>query len=144
VPPPFFATNTPMESEDRARHYHGRSNPGAPATQSCYFGASEDFTEKSRHSARKLVPTPSLAPTNSHFRAEKREFRRPVSVRNFPISVFAAAGVPETYLFSTETGSTVPFLPSQTNDSKVLSIMLFCLRALSQPSLASCEAEVLA
>jgi hypothetical protein len=34
--------------------------------------------------------TPSLAPTNSHFRAEKREFRRPVSVRDFPISVFAS------------------------------------------------------
>ena len=28
------------------------SNPFSPATQSTYFGASEDFTEKSRHSVR--------------------------------------------------------------------------------------------
>jgi hypothetical protein len=28
------------------------SNPSIPATQSCYFGAAEDFAEKSRHSVR--------------------------------------------------------------------------------------------
>jgi hypothetical protein len=62
------------------------SNPGTPATQSCYFSMSGDFTEKSRHSSRYLAPTGSLAPTDSHFRVEKRESRRVVSVRNFPAS----------------------------------------------------------
>ena len=76
--------------------------------------------------------TRSLAPTNFRdFRAEKREFRRPVSVRNFPISVFAAPAAPETHLFCTETGSTMPFSTSQTSGSKVLSMSclaeaLFC------------------
>jgi hypothetical protein len=66
------------------------SNPVPPATQFCDFGSFAGLTENSRHSVRYLVPTRSLAPTNSHFRDEKREFRRVVSVRDFSISVFAS------------------------------------------------------
>ena len=49
--------------------------------------------------------TRSLAPTNSNFRAEKREIRPAVSVREFAVSVFAARGGSETHFFYTETRS---------------------------------------
>jgi hypothetical protein len=51
-----------------------------------------------------LATARCLAPNNSNFRAEKRDTRPAVSVREFAISVFAARGGSETHLFYTETG----------------------------------------
>jgi hypothetical protein len=86
------------------------SNPHSPATQSRYFGALGDFTEN----IPKFLALARLSSVSgsclSRISGRNAEFRRPVSVRNFPISVFAAAPKPETRLLSTETGSTMAFI----------------------------------
>jgi hypothetical protein len=52
---------------------------------------------------RALARLTSVSARTVHvFQAQRPEFRPPVSVRNFPIPVFAAPAVPETYLFFAE------------------------------------------
>ena len=74
----------------------------------------------------------SLGSYFTNFGVETGEFRRAVSVRKFPISVFAAPSNPETYLLSTETSSTMKFAARLLELGGVCSsIRFFCNRFMS-------------